>query len=222
MYLSQLILNPRSRQVRSEVSQPYEMHRTLLHAFPAKDQGGPGRVLFRLEPPTAPDQAGLTLLVQSDQAPDWAYLADLSGYLLPGPQPNPACKAFDPIFTPGQRLAFRLRANPTKRLMWDDPEHRLKKGQRLGLYTEEAQRDWLARKAEQGGFAILGVQAQPEDTVGGVIHRQDGKNHDLNLLAVRFDGLLQVVEPTKFLDAVRQGIGSGKGLGFGLLSLARG
>jgi len=37
---------------------------------------------------------------------------------------------------------------------------------------------------------------------------------------VRFDGTLEVTEPEIFLETVRQGIGSGKGLGFGLLSLA--
>ena len=34
MYLSRLILNPRSRQVRNELADPYEMHRTVCKAFP--------------------------------------------------------------------------------------------------------------------------------------------------------------------------------------------
>ncbi|HDR15457.1 MAG TPA: type I-E CRISPR-associated protein Cas6/Cse3/CasE, partial [Desulfobacteraceae bacterium] len=33
MYLSRLILDLNCRQVRSELAQPYEMHRTLMHAF---------------------------------------------------------------------------------------------------------------------------------------------------------------------------------------------
>ncbi|MCL4298326.1 MAG: type I-E CRISPR-associated protein Cas6/Cse3/CasE [Anaerolineae bacterium] len=213
MYLSQLILSPRSRQVRSEVSQPYEMHRTLLKAFPDQVQDGPGRVLFRLESQDPATQAGLKLLVQSDREPDWRYLAEKPDYLAQ----EPAYKQFEPVFQPGQRLRFRLRANPTVKRMFPGEE----KSKRIGLYKEEEQRDWLARKAEQGGFDLLGVQVQQEDTIGGVIHRPDGKNHDLNLLAVRFDGLLQVTDPVKFLETVQQGIGSGKGLGFGLLSLAR-
>ena len=39
-------------------------------------------------------------------------------------------------------------------------------------------------------------------------------------LAVRYEGLLQVGDPERLLQAVRGGIGSAKGLGFGLLSLA--
>ncbi|HKV39599.1 MAG TPA: type I-E CRISPR-associated protein Cas6/Cse3/CasE, partial [Blastocatellia bacterium] len=34
LYFSRLLLNPRSRQVRSELANPYEMHRTLMRAFP--------------------------------------------------------------------------------------------------------------------------------------------------------------------------------------------
>ncbi|MBI1878241.1 MAG: type I-E CRISPR-associated protein Cas6/Cse3/CasE [Chloroflexi bacterium] len=217
MYLSQLTLNPRSRQVRSEVSQPYELHRTLMRAFPAIDQGGPGRVLFRLESQADVGQAGFKVLVQSDQEPNWAWLDNTSHYLLPSLDPNPASKRFEPVFQPGQRFYFRLRANPTKRLLRDDPERELKKGQRLGLYKEEEQRDWLARKAEQGSFALLGVTVTAEGKIGG----KTKERHDLALLAVRFEGLLQVTGPAQFSQTLQEGIGSGKGLGFGLLSLAR-
>jgi CRISPR system Cascade subunit CasE len=93
---------------------------------------------------------------------------------------------------------------------------------RWGLYQEVQQRNWLARKAEQSGFALLGMIVTAEGRVGGKIHRSTGESHNLNLLAVRFEGLLQVTDPVNFLETLRQGIGSGKGLGFGLLSLAQG
>jgi len=37
---------------------------------------------------------------------------------------------------------------------------------------------------------------------------------------VRYEGLLQVTDPHLLVEAVRAGIGSAKGFGFGLLSLA--
>jgi CRISPR system Cascade subunit CasE len=218
MYLSRLILNPRSRQVRRELSNPYELHRTILQAFPDQDQGGPGRVLFRLESPAdRPAQAGLALLVQSDKEPDWGWLAATAGYLWAGPEQNPACKSFDLSFQPGQRLYFRLRANPTVKRKFPGESA----SKRVGLYKEEEQQAWLARKAEQGGFQILSSQATAEGKVGGQIHRSTGESHNLNLLAVRFEGLLQVTDPERFRQSLQGGIGSGKGLGFGLLSLAR-
>ena len=39
MYLSRLILNPRHRRVQREVANPYEMHRSLMRAFPDNLKG---------------------------------------------------------------------------------------------------------------------------------------------------------------------------------------
>jgi CRISPR system Cascade subunit CasE len=119
-------------------------------------------------------------------------------------------KEFHPSFRPGQRLFFRLRANPTLK----------RNGKRLGLLTEEGQREWLDRKAGAGGFRVLSAQAVREGMVHGRKAGDDGR-HDLAHLSVCFDGLLEVTEPEGLLDTLRAGVGSGKGLGFGLLSLRR-
>ena len=97
---------------------------------------------------------------------------------------------------------------------------RIGKKKRLGLYREKEQRAWLQRKAEQGGFRLLSVRASDDPDVGGWA-RGDDRRHKLKLFAVRFDGLLQIVDPQRLQETIRHGIGSGKGLGFGLLSLAR-
>lgn len=213
MYLSRLILNPRSRRVQREVAHPYEMHRSLMRAFPDDLKDGDERVLFRLEPSR---NGGLVLLVQSWTLPDWSWLAEPGArdYLLPVGEPNPAVKSFDLDLAPGQLLAFRLRANPTARKRLPDGSRK-----RVGLYDEEEQMAWLKRKAEQGGFRLVSARTTERDDVGGKIKRDD-ETHQLKLAAVRFDGLLQVTDPERLREAVRQGIGSGKGLGFGLLSLA--
>ena len=215
MYLSRLILNPRHRRVQKEVAAPYQMHRSLMKAFPDNLKPGDERVLFRLE--THPRTGALTLLVQSLTLPDWSWLAepDARGYLLPVDEPNPAVKPFDLNLAPGQTLAFRLRANPTVKRRFDDETHK-----RVGLYREDEQIEWLKRKGEQGGFRVLSVRTSNQDTVNGYI-RRDEERHKLKLLAVQFDGLLQVTDPDRLRETVRQGVGSGKALGFGLLSLAR-
>ena len=112
-------------------------------------------------------------------------------------------------------LAFRLRANPTVKRKFPSGDHK-----RVGIYDEQKQIEWLKRKGEQGGFRLLSIRTSNQDMVGGTIGR-DRTTHKLNLLAVQFDGLLQVTDPDRLRETVRQGIGSGKGLGFGLLSLAR-
>jgi CRISPR system Cascade subunit CasE len=218
MYLSQLILNPRSRRVQSEVSNPYELHRTVMQAFPDKNNGGPGRVLFRLELSPYPESNGLNLLVQSEKEPDWYRLGATNGYFLNIPNNNPATKFFDPVFAPGQRLAFRLRANPTIKCKFEGA----KNSKRVGLYKEDEQLAWLKRKAEQSGFKVLAVNIMPEgkDQAFGTIRHPNQTSRRMEFLAVRFEGVLQVTDRDKFLAALQNGIGSGKGLGFGLLSLA--
>jgi len=215
MYLSRLILNPRSRRVQSEAASPYELHRTVMRAFPDHLQPGKERVLYRLDQ----SRRGLvlSLLVQSLHPPDWSWLDDpgARGMLAPSEGPNPEVKPFHPAFHRGQVLVFRLRANPTvKRSVGDGRKVR------CGLYKREEQRAWLERKAEQGGFALLRLETRQEGIRKALIHREE-ESHALKLLSVRYDGLLRVTDPERLLETLKCGIGSGKGLGFGLLSLAR-
>jgi CRISPR system Cascade subunit CasE len=214
MYLSRLILSPRNRRVQREMAEPYQMHKSLMRAFPDDLKEGDERILFRLEPGR---NWALILLVQSWSLPDWSYLAEpeFRGYLLLVGEPNPAVKAFDLDLAPGQVLTFRLRANPTVKRRFNDKDHK-----RVGIYDEEGQIAWLRRKGELGGFHLLSARTGGQEDVGGKIER-DEETHTLKLAAVQFDGLLQVTDPERLCQIVRQGIGSGKGLGFGLLSLAR-
>ena len=217
MYLSRLILNPRNRRVQREIANPYQMHRSLMRAFPDDLDREGERMLFRLEglPRSGAHRGGLTLLVQSWNEPDWSWLAEpgARGYLRPLDGPNPAIKPFDLSLARGQVLAFRLRANPTVKRAVDG------RRKRLGLYREDEQIQWLTRKGERGGFRLLTVRTSRQETIGGRIHRED-RTHKLRLLAVQFDGVLQVADPDWLRATVRRGVGSGKGLGVGLLSLA--
>ena len=202
MFLSRLVLNPRSRQARREAAEPYELHRTLLRAFPGPLEAE--RVLFRIDP--ARETGALVVLVQSLSEPDWSHHRSLPHYLLAEPE----FKAFHPAFTPGQRLRFRLRANPTVK----------RDGKRLGLLTEDEQLAWLRRKGEAGGFRVLAALAVREGFARGR-KREGDAGFPLTHLAVRFDGTLEVTDPAQLIESVRDGIGSGKAFGFGLLSLAR-
>ena len=88
----------------------------------------------------------------------------------------------------------------------------------MGIDTEGDQLDWLRRKGESSGFRILNVEVTREETVEGII-RREGLAHRLNLLAIRFDGLLCVTDPSLLKKTIARGIGSGKGMGFGLFTL---
>lgn len=207
MYLSCLKLNPSRRTTRELRLNPYRLHQAVFHAFPDVEDGGPGRVLYRLDT----DRLGsLSLLVQSEKRPDWSkaeLLADCLGELLPP-------KQFTPIFQPGQTLYFCLRANPiAKRATPDKPEVT----RRFGLIGEEEQLKWLERKAVSGGFKVVSCRATDEGKIKNI---QKHNGHELTHLAIRFEGVLQVVNAELFAETINSGIGPAKGFGFGLLSLA--
>jgi CRISPR system Cascade subunit CasE len=200
------------------------MHRTILAAgFGGVPKEAAGRVLFRADADPA-GRAPPVVLVQSGGRPDWSGLPD--GYALTAPE----CKPFAPDFRAGQRLRFRLRANPTKRAAAKNPAAGPGlAGKRVGLLAEADQVRWLLRRAEAGGFRIPGrweaaggrewpnfrVAAAPEGRP-----RNDKPGHLGWFLAVRFEGVLEVTDPARFRDALAAGVGSAKGYGFGLLSVA--
>lgn len=223
MYLSRLILSPRSRQVRNELADPYEMHRTVCKALPDanyKDNESSG-ILFRVD--LHPRTRAPALLVQSRQKPDWSFLStERRDYLLgenelPLDVENPAIRELNLQLREGQTLAFRLRANPTVK---KDREGR-KQGRRVGLLHEEDQHKWLARKLESAGAALVSVNIINEQFTRGKLFSEKEKEKRLNLLSVQFDGILQVKDKDKLVNNIFTGFGSAKGLGFGLLSLAR-
>lgn len=254
MYLSQLLLNPRAHDVQRDVRDAYELHKTLSRAWHDADDYAQARVLFRVEEDRG---ASPIVLVQSQIAPDWAQLP---GKYLQRVQ----SKQWQPQFADGQRLAFRLRANPTIK----------RNGKRRGIYHEIGQLQWLARKAQNGGFALPLTEALDDDrpisvplvclnslgeamrekrsgqrdaqfsrlrtaiaqhdkardkpvgekVIGsGLTRLHEGKPvlHQALFCEVQFEGMLYVTNVPLFLKTLQDGIGSAKGLGFGLLSLAR-
>jgi len=248
VHLSRLLLDQESRRVRSELAFPYEMHRTLMHAFEghlASGERSPRKkagVLFRADMEESHDE--IILYVQSIVEPDWSFLSALPDYLLGhSDSPNPACKDISGSYQQlreGQILSFRLRANPTKRIGQVVGNKPGLKGKRVGLLQEEEQIAWLKRKGQKrdsgksGGFELLMQPAASRDgaseRVPCVRVRQEGKQpgrkrtggqrHKMTHLAVRFDGHLRITNADAFRETLLRGVGSAKAYGFGLLSIA--
>jgi CRISPR system Cascade subunit CasE len=212
IYLSKLVLNPRSRQVQSELRDPYQMHRTLSKAF--GDEPGTwqeARVLFRVE-----ESSGCaSVLVQSKTLPEWSAMTVPDDYLAG----NPETKELHPRLCPGQAMRFRLKANPTKKIA-DDKRPRpdgSPRPARVELFAEDKQMAWLHRKAEVGGFRVVESWVAASKKY---YSSKRGAGGSIAHLGVTFEGVLEVVEPESFRAALESGIGSAKGFGFGLLSVA--
>jgi len=218
MYLSLLLLDPRSREAHADLADPYQMHRTIARGFgEGAEAYRSARVLFRTEE----GRNGCPfVLVQSLLEPDWRVLTARPRYL----RCTPRVKELRPVVRANQHLAFRLRANPTvkrdgrRHPIWEPRQA----GETLGdsaarlRRVEAAREQWLRRKGEEGGFAVEQVDIQSEPVQ--VCHRLDDR---AVFNAVRFDGILRVTDAQAFAQTLEAGIGSGKAFGFGLLSVAR-
>lgn len=208
MYLSRLKLDTLKRATRELRVNPYLLHQAVFRAFPDQCDGGPGRLLYRLD---IDHQGNTSLLVQSEKEPAWSK----ADYLQSCCEELPEYREYKPAFQRGQSFYFTLRANPTvKRATEEKPDVT----KRQGLLRDEDQLKWLQRKAEAGGFSVIACQTISE----GIIQNERGKEEKgkIRHYAVRFGGTLQVINPDLFLAAIQDGIGPAKGFGFGLLSIA--
>ncbi|MCC6741288.1 MAG: type I-E CRISPR-associated protein Cas6/Cse3/CasE [Planctomycetia bacterium] len=240
MFLSTLLVNvggnpDRPRPGRHWLRNPYHVHQRLCMAFPtpvrkADDPqfvapyspegfgaGDGGReqdvhverdsgqgFLFRIDVRLG---GSPVIVVQSGRRPDWEYAFQNNLVLLAAlPQVQPlaaTCEA-------GSSFRFRLRANPTcKKTMPDGRKLR------VGISTDDL-RSWMERKAGESGFRLLQFEVADE----GMKRAWKGAQ-ELVFRSALFEGRLEVTDAAKLWDAVSRGIGAGKGLGFGLLSLAR-
>lgn len=121
----------------------------------------------------------------------------------------------------GQRFRFRLRANPCV----------TRNRKRLGLLQLEEQERWVERKGAQHGFSLpqlasfdfseasqerVDVRISQEQMLRGNQHSGNG----IRIFSVLYDGILTVIEPNHFRDVLQTGVGHGKVMGLGLMSVA--
>lgn len=204
LFLSRLTLN-RSRLAFQWLSNPYRVHQRLMMAC-----DGDPRLLFRVE---ESDEV-IRILVQSHVQPQWATaFADLPVLL-----GTPETKSFEVQFQAGRQYRFRLLANPTAKRTaqkGDDERHKF----RIGLFKETDQRAWLERKLQAAGAELVDyiiIPRRSQYSRKGTAKNEGEQTH----LAVLFEGVLIAKDPALLRQALENGLGSAKGFGFGLLSLA--
>lgn len=220
MFLNRIHLDLRCRDARRDLSNPYQLHSTLCRAFsPPDTKCPPGEFLWRLEPET--DTAGSPrIIVQSRKLPDWSKIG-AEGWLL---QADPAIDLTERLkidsFNEGQRFRFRLRANPCV----------TRNGKRQGLLQLLEQEKWIERKGVQHGFTLSQLSSfdfseSSEERVDvrisqdQMLRDKQHSNNSIRIFSVLYDGILTINESSRFKQALSSGIGHGKVMGLGLLSV---
>jgi CRISPR-associated protein Cas6/Cse3/CasE subtype I-E len=192
------------------IKDAYTWHQLVWQAFPGRD-GAPRDFLTRLDDKSS----GVQLLIVSPTTPirpDWLGGGD-----------EWESKRIPATYFSARRYRFQLRANPTYKALNDkngnyisDPRNR----KRRAITGETELTAWLQRKGEAGGFRLVAqapleirrdVQAFEKRSAEGAQMR--GLHN-----AVDFSGILEVTDPTRFLEQTfAKGLGSAKAFGFGLL-----
>lgn len=154
------------------------------------------------------------------------------------PAENFALKQIAESFLEHRYYAFDLRANPVKALVQKDENGRpllrengkRRRGKRVPIVKQEELRGWLIRKGEircrniatgqdvPGGFRI--VEEKPLEISPMQENHFRKKGQSAFHGGVQFRGILEVTNRQSFIETYKEGIGSAKGFGFGLLLLA--
>ncbi len=201
MILSRFILDIEHSDARRDLANPYDMHRTV------KRLCGEETPLWRLE--------SRVVLMQSETEPAWSKLAE--EYLARDPEQRPF--PLEKLRLEGREIRFRLRANPTVSRKEEVNGSKPKRGQRHSIYDEAGQRAWLDRQGARGGFEVLAVEITESGTQR---FRKPGGSQNITIHPCLFEGRLRVTDVAAFQKTLREGLGSAKAFGLGMLSIAGG
>jgi len=194
LYLTQLALDPYAKEVRRALEDRYALHRI---AYSLKGDGRKGRLLWRLEPLRGKKRP--VMLVQTPFPPEL-------GHFLAQGWGDARVNQIQLELAPGV-YAFRLEANAVRR----------REQKARPLLDPDEQVHWLGEK-----LAPLELpEVIPTRSVAHVVRKPGGETYTLH--AVLFEGRLLVPESGVGEAAARvlEGIGRGRSMGLGLLSLKR-
>jgi CRISPR system Cascade subunit CasE len=179
------------------ITDPYRIHRTVYSLFPKTDEGGRD-FLFADKGAGSDEPRSLTrrILILSKRPPLQPKYGRIESKEIPG------------SFLSWDHYGFELRLNPVKREKGG--------GKLVPIRGRENLLEWLCAKSESWGFTTNRERLQIQSS--GV--QSFGKQNDQVIQnTATFIGTLQVTDRPLFIKSFEEGIGRGKGFGFGLLEI---
>jgi CRISPR system Cascade subunit CasE len=202
---------------------PYGQHQALWKLFevPKAERTEQAEFLFRAE---KKDKLPLFYVLSKRQPNDRTGLWDIE------------CKPYHPNIRVGDRLTFKLRANPVvsrkggvgnrgrrhdvvmnakHQMNWKN----LPKEQRptLAYLAQKAGETWLRGREVRMGCRFDGTNLRAD----GYCTWRKHSTKTIELSMLDFEGCLTVCDPNIFLNALYYGVGPAKGFGCGLLLVRR-
>jgi len=115
-------------------------------------------------------------------------------------------KFVSPSFLEHRYYAFTVKLNPVTRLA----------NKTAPVIGHEPLSTWFLDKQEQWGFVVDRERLDLSDLGVSLIRKG---NTEIPLNQCTYTGILKVVDRERFIDSFENGLGRGKGFGFGLLQL---
>lgn len=203
MILSKLYVDAGHPSIRQALRNCQDMHKNLMKAF--REERAQSGVLYTV----SKKRDRIEIYVLSNEEPQWAAL-ETNGYHCIGVKD---ISALQEMYAEGSAFRFELSAYPAKKIRGIG-----KNSKRVFLRTAEERSAWMERQAEKNGFRIVSLQelGQTQEIYG-----QKGQD-DIRYNAVKFVGMLEIVDQAAFWNGYTRGIGSGKAYGLGMLMISRG
>lgn len=142
-------------------------------------------------------------------------------------------KPYDPKLEAGDRLAFKVRVNPTIRSKTDGKRHDIVMHERktalaagkhradLPAWAETAQEvvpQWLAKRGAKAGFRLESALVESYDRLR---FRKARSSRRVTLGTADTSGTLVVTDPARLRQTLFHGLGAAKGFGCGLMLVRR-
>lgn len=199
MYLSKVFVQPK------KLNNAYSWHQALWTLFPDVDRGVSSPFLYHIESLNL--TAGAHILMQSSLKP---RIQSSNVHVV-------AMKEFSPSFSSGQSLAFKLIANPTKKIVDIEKKHN-KRNQgksRVPLIKDEERKIWLSRKLiNTACMNELSITSQQP------VYFQKGSRAG-KIVPVLFEGTFKIHDNESMHELLSKGIGPAKAFGCGLMLVRR-
>jgi CRISPR system Cascade subunit CasE len=214
MFMTRMPLNIRRRGAVHLLGSPQRMHAAVMAAFPDATAGKGGRILWRVDR----SHQGVALFVVSPLEPDLTHMAEEAGWPTTTTWETKPYDRFVSGIAVGDRMAFRLRANPVHsvRTRSDQADTKI-----TAHVTATQQGQWLLDRGPANGFTIVDGADGADQVL--VRDRQTERfrrgGQMVTLSSAVFEGQLVVQDAEAFRTVLTTGLGRAKAYGCGLMTV---
>ena len=192
MYISKVLIDVKIPAVRHDLNSPDLFYNTI------KSMTGDSKPVYRIENvPLYQTDFIQPVVVVSESKPDINKSGKPSAYFKGIESVEYTIPARE-----GMVYKFFMKANPSVKIFFKEYD----------VDTDEARLQWFKTECSPNGFEIIDCKCSDD---GYIVSREKGKK----MASVIYEGALKIYDKDKFISALYKGIGRGRSLGLGLLSV---